>query len=613
MIQSYKKHLSLRVLIAVWSLGFAAVLALIVVIVSFFSVRSALTRLQAESVRNNLQLVGSDLDASLSDIESFANWCTIDPNIATYLTTLKKQTAEAASDDTDLRKQMLSTWEHFRNEYNAVGKTEFINRAVISTPDGAQYLQTVQNNALGFRTDFTKSIMQASFFDPLIEAPSYLWIGLVENPVSTYTTAEILPVVRPIYSSSSSEVIGFVYLEISPELFTSCLSGLTIPEDAEVFLSIGDGHSYAYQSNASAVSLTEAPLPDGVIDVPLKIDGFHLYMIPSKAEIRQRLNFYYRIIALIAFFILVGGVFIMHSLHVSITTPLNGLLRKISLVSQGDFSRDPSIESDTEFGSIGKGINMLSENVESLMNRRVEDERKKQALEYEILQSQINPHFIYNTLNTIKWMATIQGSDGIADMSTALSRLLRNIAKNKQNLIPLRDEKALVDDYFTIMKYRYGGTITLQYVIDDPETLSCYVNRFSIQPILENAIFHGIEPKGSAGSIVIRFSFEDVEGFSPAACLLIRVRDDGVGMDQAMIDRVMKGGDEDAHDFFRHVGVSNVNQRIKYTFGTQYGISIHSEIGVFTEMQFTLPVVKSQPDGTPETLGSVMANVEHDA
>lgn len=202
MIQSNKKHLSLRVLIAVWSLGFAAVLALIVVIVSFFSVRSALTRLQAESVRNNLQLVGSDLDASLSDIESFANWCTIDPNIATYLTTLKKQTAEAASDDTDLRKQMLSTWEHFRNEYNAVGKTEFINRAVISTPDGAQYLQTVQNNALGFRTDFTKSIMQASFFDPLIEAPSYLWIGLVENPVSTHTTAEILPVVRPIYSSS---------------------------------------------------------------------------------------------------------------------------------------------------------------------------------------------------------------------------------------------------------------------------------------------------------------------------------------------------------------------------------------------------------------------------
>ena len=98
------------------------------------------------------------------------------------------------------------------------------------------------------------------------------------------------------------------------------------------------------------------------------------------------------------------------------------------------------MEWDHELGDIGRGINDLSENVSELMEKRLEDEKQKQDLEYKMLQSQINPHFLYNTLNSIKWMATIQGATGISEMTTSLSRLLKSISKGTSLLIDIREE-----------------------------------------------------------------------------------------------------------------------------------------------------------------------------
>lgn len=134
------------------------------------------------------------------------------------------------------------------------------------------------------------------------------------------------------------------------------------------------------------------------------------------------------------------------------------------------------------------------------MNKRIEDEKQKQDLEYKMLQSQINPHFIYNTLSSIKWMATIQGADGIAEMTTALSRLLKSISKGTRLLVPIREELAFLEDYCTIQNYRYGGTISFALKVDDPTIYDRGILRFTLQPLVENSIFHGIEPKGVPGA-----------------------------------------------------------------------------------------------------------------
>ncbi len=183
--------------------------------------------------------------------------------------------------------------------------------------------------------------------------------------------------------------------------------------------------------------------------------------------------------------------------------PIAKIQERMKAIAHSDFSSDPSIEWQDELGDIGRGINELAGRVDELLERRVTDEKKKQELEYRMLQSQINPHFLYNTLNSIKWMATLQKATGIAEMTTSLSRLMKNVSKADEPIITLESELELLNDYFVIQKYRYGGTLVLQVSID-PSYYAIGIPRFTLQPLVENAIFHGIEPKeGEGGTVTI--------------------------------------------------------------------------------------------------------------
>jgi len=212
-----------------------------------------------------------------------------------------------------------------------------------------------------------------------------------------------------------------------------------------------------------------------------------------------------------------------HWLEWVITRPVEALQKRIETVGSGNFAPDRTVEWNNELGDIGRGINQLAENVDSLMTRRVEDERRKQELEYRMLQNEVNPHFIYNTLNSIRWMATIQHAPGIAEMVTAFARLTKSISKGTQKLVPLQEELALLNDYFTIQQYRYGGDLEIEVSRIESETLcrDCMIPRFTLQPLVENAIFHGLEPKGGHGSVLLDISTDPDTGD-----VLLRITDD---------------------------------------------------------------------------------------
>ena len=222
------------------------------------------------------------------------------------------------------------------------------------------------------------------------------------------------------------------------------------------------------------------------------------------------------------------------------------------------------------------------------MTRRVEDERRKQELEYRMLQNEVNPHFIYNTLNSIRWMATIQHAPGIAEMVTAFARLTKRISKGTQKLVPLQEELALLNDYFTIQQYRYGGDLEIEVSRIESETLcrDCMIPRFTLQPLVENAIFHGLEPKGGHGSVLLDISTDPDTGD-----VLLRITDDGVGMPPEQVAHLLDEPAEGAEkaEKFRHVGLWNVNRRIRYSFGEGYGLTIESEEDVGTEVTIRLP------------------------
>ncbi len=558
-------------------MGFALVLALSVASLSYVLSVRYLRENQQQSALTNIHLLGNELDTDISSVITFAGWICLDSTLSNYLQTVDRSYAK---DPLAGKKLSLSAWNHLNNEFNIIGVRNHVDRVLISTPDGSRYLQSVSGGNAQGAINGPVTIMDTLFFDELVTAPSYKWLGPTDNPLTRTGNPRILPVIRPIYSSSSSIVIGWVYIDIPERVVTNSLKSFVLAGDDALYLTFSAGETFRYDGSA----LVKERIPQGVISYTLPNTGWILSYLPSESALTGRMHFYKLMILLIMAVILFAGLILSLILQRTITRPVGLLIKRLEKIGQGDFSRDSALEWNNELGEIGKGINSLSENVSELMEKRLQDEKSRHDLEYQVLQSQINPHFLYNTLNTIKWMATIQGSEGIADMSTSLSRLMKNIAKSSEDLISIRDEFSLVDDYFTIMKYRYGGTIELEYITDDEALLDARINRFSLQPIVENAIFHGIEPKGSAGRITIHTYKKDDN-------VIIDVTDNGVGMTKDAIADVLSGASQTSTEFFRQIGVYNVNERIKYTFGENYGISIESEPGVYTTMRFTLPFV----------------------
>lgn len=239
---------------------------------------------------------------------------------------------------------------------------------------------------------------------------------------------------------------------------------------------------------------------------------------------------------------------------------------------------------------------MLHRFVEMLDMKEIINVSKKQA-EYLALQNQINPHFLYNTLEGIRSEALMAGVDSIAEMTEALSTFFRYTISQVNNLVTLEDELANIENYYYIQQFRFGDKLELgiEYVHDDDieeaDILSFRLPKLTLQPIVENSIFHGIEEKIGKGHLKILIT---VTGEN----LIIKISDDGMGIEGDKLKRLnyrlraltlddvnpnvsAKGG----------IAMMNVNNRIKLLFGEKYGVYLYSQPGVGTDVEITLPVV----------------------
>lgn len=216
--------------------------------------------------------------------------------------------------------------------------------------------------------------------------------------------------------------------------------------------------------------------------------------------------------------------------------------------------------------------------------------------EYLALQNQINPHFLYNTLEGIRAEAVLSGMDTIAEMTEALATYFRYTISQVNNLVTLEEELANVENYYYIQQFRFGGKLQLCISYDceeEEEALRCQLPKLTLQPIVENSIYHGLEQKIGKGCLSIKVSITDKH-------LIILVSDDGVGMKKEQVKqmnetlRSLRLMDEDQESMGKGSGIAvrNVNDRIKLMFGETYGIYMYSQPGAGTDVEITLPVVK---------------------
>ena len=221
------------------------------------------------------------------------------------------------------------------------------------------------------------------------------------------------------------------------------------------------------------------------------------------------------------------------------------------------------------------------------------DLNKRQA-QYLALQNQINPHFLYNTLESIRGEALIAGMDNIADMTEALAKFFRYTITKVENLVSVEEELDNCETYFLIQKYRFGSRLQLHILYEEENResiMNCKIPKLTLQPILENSIIHGTELKIGTGNLTIQFEQTDKR-------LIIRISDDGVGMDEqtlAKLNRQLGGGGKALTDSQEEkkggIALVNVNNRIHLLFGEEYGMHVYSIRGKGTDVEVTLPVV----------------------
>lgn len=264
-----------------------------------------------------------------------------------------------------------------------------------------------------------------------------------------------------------------------------------------------------------------------------------------------------------------------------VTKPLSKLVSKMSSVRKGNFNGYVKIEGAEEIKELSETYNYMLQDLNKYVRELVNIQNEKRKAEIHALQMQINPHYVFNTLASIKWLIWQGDKDKSVKVIDAFILLLRNTISNKNEFITIKDEIINLKNYVLINNTRYGDDISVEYFI----MIKCedyLVPKLILQPFIENAFFHAF-PRGQKGEIQV-FIYEKEEN------LCFEIVDDGIGMDEEKIQRIMSKDNQDSStEHFTGIGVNNVDDRIKLIYGEGYGIDISSKVNEGTKIMIKLP------------------------
>lgn len=292
----------------------------------------------------------------------------------------------------------------------------------------------------------------------------------------------------------------------------------------------------------------------------------------------KQLRFFSLLIATFTvFFILFGNIVISDK----VTDPLRRLESSVIELESGELSEDVIyIGGSNEISHLGHTISGMVGQVKSLMNDMVQEQEEKRKSELDALQSQINPHFLYNTLDSVVWMIESEKYKDAISMITALASLFRISLSKGNNIIPIRDEIKHAQNYLNIQKVRYKNKFSVNMDID-PAIENCSTIKLIIQPLLENAIYYGVMDEDGEISL---------KGYEKDGDIFIEVRDNGMGIPEETLKTLLTDKTK-THGKGSGIGLWNVNQRISLYFKGNYGLSIESELDEGTAVTIHLPKI----------------------
>jgi len=488
-----------------------------------------------------------------------------------------------------------------RNEISSlllgtIGTQPFIKGAHIVSENGHVYSSTLS-------IDESQVFEFAStYFGIMREKKSKeLWTTVHEVEYYPDNYFSVMSYIRPVYNMDTQRLTGLIAIDIDYQVVREMFSTSTVELDEKIMVVDTEGNiffNHPFLSNFEPVLeqypqiLTSKKLQlrgtvfgrDSIIVTEtMEMADWKLVRMIDSLPITERsrsLLFIFNTILVVSG--AVSFVFILFSTR-AISKPVKTLIKACKRIEKGDLGFRVSLKHKNELGILGDTFNIMMDQIQSYYQKEFEEQKRKSELEFQVLQAQINPHFLYNTLDSIKWLAVLQNMNNIADMCTSLINLLKYNLAQPGTLTTLSDEVENLKNYVRIQKFRYGDTFEFSTQLD-PETYDCEMIRFVLQPLVENCIIHAFEDMEDKGFIKVLSFIENGK-------LHIEVIDNGSGMDLATVFTLNQNSASKGKRF-NTIGIHNIKERIRLQYGEGYGLYYISEPGVGTIAEMVLPVIK---------------------
>lgn len=383
--------------------------------------------------------------------------------------------------------------------------------------------------------------------------------------------------IEQLLSKANEKGSGYIYLmnrngEIIYHPEQQAINSGLVRENNEIAATYDDGNYEEIFENEERV----------VIVKTVGYTGWKLVSVTPVREFAVNLNqirFFAVMIAIVTIMLILFGNVLISS---RVTDPIRKLENSIKYLEEGNLDNEVYIGGTHEVRHLGRTINSMVRQMRKLMDDMVCEQEEKRKSELDALQSQINPHFLYNTLDSVVWMVESERYSEAISMVTALASLFRISLSKGKNIITIRDEIAHAKYYLDIQQVRYKNKFSVDIDID-PSIEDCCIIKLIVQPLLENAIYYGVEHMDGEGEISIK-------GYEAEGDIYIEVSDNGMGIPQDKIDLLLTN-DNKARKRGSGIGLVNINQRIKLYFKEQYGLKIESELDEGTTIIIHLPKI----------------------
>lgn len=555
-----------------------------------YQTRSMMIDLSKETQTEELSLIASSIQESMSVAGNVVRLLSEDDQVRKMTRSVYTNQFDFLKDVTNLSaiKDYLNYYKQDISRITIYLNNESLNQSVIEDADNISYLG--------------KLVMNQEWYKKAAELKDleYWHYGKDDNGLLSLMVTSVM-------RDSNEDVIAVVtvtmqYWKTAEAIDERDVDTILLYNDKEmVYSNIKGKNDYPFSydslskymgtsySKKVVTGVEEHLLTYQTVKPTDSINYYSLVSVQKYQEIMSNINkitlkaFLPEIIGMVISIILIIGFAVIYDRRI------NQMRMQMHRVARGEYAKVEPIEGDDEIGALYQELERMIQDIQMLMAKVVEEKVQKEKLhtrqkevEFKMLASQINPHFLYNTLETIRMKAVVNHQSEIEELVKMLAKLMRYNIQVTDQMVLLQSEIQLVEYYLKIQNYRFGDRITSQVIIDETVDMNTPVMPLMIQPFVENAFAHGLEEKDSDGRLIIHVKSEEDN-------IIIIVRDNGVGMDYYTLGQLKKSMREENSDQ-THIGVHNVNQRLLIQYGEEYGVEIESSLNIGTKITIKIPV-----------------------